>query len=676
MRRVAVRAAVQPDPCGDFVQDLGEMGSVREASGRLPPYDQAFRPAPQGPTQFQEYAFLLGRCTDAPTLARAFALAVQWGVAPHAVLIALGWVREHDYVRELAAHWRVPEAGAAHLVVPSRARTGRSAVMAGWSKHAPLQWMDFPLSAIGPRRQELTVFDATSDTPSVLAVRIGKSPKGWPSCALAGRTTIESAVRRILRRQMLDRATWGLYRLAPDYSAASQITRRQAVRLGWWAGLAIGTIAVVPEIAVMGWTMALTIPFLFVVAVRLLAVIYLLLPYRHPTRPASHDRPFTDAELPIYTLLVPLFREAHMLAPLLVALQRIDYPQAKLDIRIILEASDPDTQAVAAGIALPGHVCIVVVPDGQPRTKPKALNYALQMVRGEFVAIFDAEDAPDPDQLRKAVAAFQTHGPQTACLQAQLNIHNRNASWLARQFTLEYCALFDALLPCLARLGLPLPLGGTSNHFRTNALLACGGWDPFNVTEDADLGIRLHRLGWKTGVITSTTYEEAPQRWSVWLPQRTRWLKGWMQTYLVHTRRLDAAVATPTVKGQRLTTAVGVHVLLGGLLLSVLVHPLVYVLLISEIVSGHFFARPESLMGESFWRIAIANFAIGFVASLVLGAITAWRRGYRALAFRVVMMPFYWLLISIAGYRALWQLIRDPYRWEKTAHGTHPSAKF
>jgi glycosyltransferase XagB len=672
----AAIVAVQPNPCGDFVQDLGNRGGFRENPERSHPNGQATHAPRQGPTPFQDYAFLLPRCTDGPTLARAIALGTQWDVAPHAVLIALGWVRENDYVRELAAHWRLPEAGAMHIVMSSRRHADRPRDIAGWSKLPLLDRPELSLSAIGARRQELTVFDATADRPMALAARIAQSPTGWRFCALAGRTTIETAVRRILRRQMLDRATWGLHRLAPDYSAASPITRRQAVRLGSWAGLAIGTIAVVPDIAVLAWTMALTVPFLFVVAVRLLAVVNLLLPVRRRARTVGPDRPLTDAELPVYTLLVPLFLEAHMLAPLLAALQRIDYPQAKLDIRIVLEASDPDTQAVAAGIALPGHVSIIVVPDGQPRTKPKALNYALQMARGELVAIYDAEDAPEPDQLRKAVAAFQASGPETACLQARLNIHNRNASWLARQFTLEYCALFDALLPCLARLGLPLPLGGTSNHFRTKALLACGGWDPFNVTEDADLGIRLHRLGWKADVIASTTFEEAPQRWSVWLPQRTRWLKGWMQTYLVHTRRLDAAVATPTVKGQRFTTAVGVHVLLGGLLLSILVHPLVYVLLISEIISGQLFARPQSLMGEGFWHIAIANFAIGFIASLVLGAMTSWRRGYRALAFRVVMMPLYWLLISIAGYRALWQLVRDPYRWEKTAHDKHPSAKF
>jgi glycosyltransferase XagB len=674
-RSTAADGRVEPDPGGDGVQDLGRMGN---AQGR---FDQPLRQRPvrHGPNLgpnlehavSQEYAFLLKRCVDAATLARAEALAVQWQVAPHAVLIALGWLQEHTYVQALAAHWGVPAAVSEQIVPMPRGPAERT----DWFAQFPLDLPEVPLAITGRPGQALTIFDATSCRPMALAARIGQSNGGWRFCALAGRMAIEAALHRILQRPMLDRATWGLHRLAPDYSAASQMTRRQAVRVGTFAGLAVGTIAVAPEAAVLGWSMLMTIPFMFVVGVRLLAVLYLLLPSRRAARLAGAARHLSDAELPLYTLLVPLFREAHMLPPLVAALCRIDYPQAKLDIRIVLEEADPQTQAVAAGMDLPGHISVVVVPDRQPRTKPKALNYALQLARGDLVAIYDAEDAPEPDQLRKAVAAFQGYGVDTACLQAQLNIHNRNASWLSRQFTLEYCALFDALLPCLARLGLPLPLGGTSNHFRRKALMACGGWDPFNVTEDADLGLRLHRLGWRTGVIASTTYEEAPQRWSVWLPQRTRWLKGWMQTYLVHTRGLDAAVAAPASRGRRLSAAFGVHVLLGGLLLSVLVHPIVYILLISELVSGHVFSRPDSLMGAGFWHIAIANFVIGFAASLLLSAITSWRRGYRALAFRVVMMPVYWLLISIAGYRAVWQLVRNPYLWEKTSHLAHPSTE-
>jgi cellulose synthase/poly-beta-1,6-N-acetylglucosamine synthase-like glycosyltransferase len=207
---------------------------------------------------------------------------------------------------------------------------------------------------------------------------------------------------------------------------------------------------------------------------------------RAPSKPARPRVP--DAELPLYTILVPLYREANMLAPLTAALARLDYPAAKLDIKLILEAVDVETIAVARSLTLPGNVEVVVVPDLHPRTKPKALNYALPLARGEYLVIYDAEDRPERDQLRKAIAAFQEGPPNLACLQAKLDLYNATENWLTRQFTIEYDALFDGLLPALDRLQLPIPLGGTSNHFRVSALKWLMAWDPFNVTEDADLG--------------------------------------------------------------------------------------------------------------------------------------------------------------------------------------------
>ena len=653
--------------------------------------ERAGQLAPSGlPGNLAQYAFLLDRCVDEPTLIRAAQLAGRWGVAPHSVMISLGWVQEADYVRELASHWGLP------VAEPAAIEFSR------WNWQGPdlaVAFMAPRLAAVGGR---LLVLEATSEPPGTLASRITRSRMGWPGCALAGRRAIESAWQLRFGPRMLEHATVSLRQISPHASAATDLTARQVVRGSALTGLLMGTLLVAPEVAIPAWTMALTLPFLLVVIVRLLAVIHVLGAGRIAMDAGEPADRLGDDRLPVYTLLVPLYGEAHMLAHLLTALQKIDYPAARLDVKIVLEASDPQTLAAAAVLELPGHVSIVVVPDGAPRTKPKALNYALQLARGEIVAIFDAEDAPEPDQLREAVAAFRALPPEVACLQARLNIHNLNAGWLSRQFTLEYCALFDGLLPCLARLGLPLPLGGTSNHFRKEALIACGAWDPFNVTEDADLGLRLHRMGWRTGVIASTTYEEAPERLRDWLPQRTRWLKGWMQTYLVHSKpahdralpswrpdlpawsRADGRIHTRVLSVPhpreaatwpiRITTAVGVHVLLGGLLLSILVHPLFYVLVASELVSGRLFGRPESLMGAGFWHIAIADLAIGFVASLALSGLTAWRRSYRALVLRVVMLPLYWLLISFAGYRALWQLVRDPFRWEKTAHGKHPSA--
>jgi len=234
-----------------------------------------------------------------------------------------------------------------------------------------------------------------------------------------------------------------------------------------------------------------------------------------------------------------------------------------------------------------------------------------------------------------------------------------------RQFTIEYSALFDAILPALERLRLPVPLGGTSNHFPRATLLEIGGWDPFNVTEDADLGIRLARRGYRVAVLASTTWEEAPVTFRVWLGQRTRWLKGWMQTYLVHTRepwRLNAELG--------LRASIGFHALMGGLIASALVHPLFYLLVGYHWLSGELFAPAETTAGAMLWAIAWINLAIGYAVSILVGILSVWRRRLRGLAMHALLMPAYWLLVSFAAYRAIYQLVRMPYLWEKTEHGT------
>ena len=235
-------------------------------------------------------------------------------------------------------------------------------------------------------------------------------------------------------------------------------------------------------------------------------------------------------------MFVPLFKEVEILPHLAKALRSLDYPPAKLDIKIILESVDTATIEAASKLDFPGNVDLIVVPDRQPRTKPKALNYALQFATGDLAVIYDAEDRPEPDQLRKAATVFRHASPKLACLQARLDYFNAKENWLSRQFTIEYATLFRGLLPLFGRFGLPLPLGGTSNHFRIGVLRELGAWDPFNVTEDADLGMRLHRAGYKVETLDSTTYEEACCQPVAWVKQRTRWLKGWMQTFGVHMR--------------------------------------------------------------------------------------------------------------------------------------------
>jgi glycosyltransferase XagB len=267
-------------------------------------------------------------------------------------------------------------------------------------------------------------------------------------------------------------------------------------------------------------------PFLCVVMLRSVALWQL----RHPIRTAAPPAAMTDAPLPLYTVLVPLFREASVVAELLASLRALDYPPDRLEIMLIVERADAETQTALGRANLDAHMRVLVVPDGEPRTKPRAIQYALQWAHGDYVVVYDAEDAPEPDQLRRALAAIAAGGGRIGCLQAQLNIYNSDVTWFTRQFTVEYTALFDCILPALERLQLPVPLGGTSNHFPRAVLESVGGWDPYNVTEDADLGIRLARNGWHVGVLSSTTWEEAPPTFRIWKGQRTRWLKGWMQT--------------------------------------------------------------------------------------------------------------------------------------------------
>jgi len=267
---------------------------------------------------------------------------------------------------------------------------------------------------------------------------------------------------------------------------------------------------------------------------------------------------------PRYTVLAALHDEADIVGQLVERLSRIDYPPDRLQGLLVLEAHDHATIAAALAAPRPDWLNVLVTPPGKPQTKPRALNFALTQATGELLTVYDAEDAPDPLQLREAAARFaDDRGGRLACLQAPLRIRARLTDpprFTDRQFAAEYASLFETTLPGMARLGLPFPLGGTSNHFRVEALKAVGGWDAFNVTEDADLGFRLWRHGRRLDVITRPTHEPPPGEMIHWLPQRTRWLKGFMQTWGVNTRKpwrlgLRGAVALTMTIGVALASA-------------------------------------------------------------------------------------------------------------------------
>ncbi len=468
------------------------------------------------------------------------------------------------------------------------------------------------------------------------------------------------SVTRSYGRVLVGRAVAGLMKARPEWSAKTGLASWQVYAGAIASGLALGTLLAAPVQAEAIGMLLLSLFFLLATALRLAAVLSLAFPQAAAQTPPL----LSDAELPRYTIFVPLFKEVEILPHLAEALAKLDYPAAKLDIKIVLEAVDTATIEAAARLSFPGNVDLIVVPDREPRTKPKALNYALQFATGDLAVIYDAEDRPEPDQLRKAATAFHHASADVACLQARLDYFNAAENWLSRQFTIEYATLFRGLLPLLSRFSLPLPLGGTSNHFRVGVLRDLGAWDPYNVTEDADLGMRLNRAGYRVEMLDSTTYEEACCQSLPWLKQRTRWLKGWMQTFGVHMRRPLA-----TARELRLAGFLSFHAYFAGIIVSSLAHPLFYLVLAHDAIQGTLFQSGAGPGEEFLLAIALVNFIGGYAVNISLGAMSLRGTKHTGLWPHAIFIPVYWLYVSAAAYRAIWQLFRAPFYWEKTEHG-------
>ena len=377
-------------------------------------------------------------------------------------------------------------------------------------------------------------------------------------------------------------------------------------------------------------------------------------------------RPVAEADLPSWAVLVPLHREADVVADLVAALGRIDYPADRLSIRLVVEADDAATRRAAERATASGPIEVIAVPPSRPRTKPKALDFALATIDTAFVTVYDAEDRPDPDQLRRAAAAFRDGSADLAVVQAALEIDHAEAdrSWLVRQFELEYAMLFHGLLPWLAERRLFLPLGGTSNHFRRAALDAVGAWDPHNVTEDADIAVRLRRGGWTSGVIASVTLEEAPTDARTWQLQRVRWLKGWMQTWLAHMRR-------PIRMHRELgwADALTVHIILAGQLISAFAFAPSFVLLALQTVGLVPLFGDRFLDGDVVLMTGLVGYASGIVGSWILALTIGEEMRRKPRLFDVITMPLYWCGVSVAAYRAAVELVLAPSQWNKTRHG-------
>ncbi|NTW15054.1 MAG: glycosyltransferase [Candidatus Moranbacteria bacterium] len=377
-----------------------------------------------------------------------------------------------------------------------------------------------------------------------------------------------------------------------------------------------------------------------------------------------------EEELPTYSVLCPLYREANMLPTFVEAMDALDWPKDRLDIMLLLEENDRETIEAAQAMHLPESFRIVVVPHSFPKTKPKACNYGLSLAKGEYVVIYDAEDIPDPKQLKKAYLGFQTAGDSVRCLQAKLNYFNPHQNLLTRFFTAEYSLWFDVVLPGLQSIDTTIPLGGTSNHFRTRDLLALEGWDPFNVTEDCDLGVRIFKRGFQTAIIDSVTLEEANSRVGNWLRQRSRWIKGYMQTYLVHMRD---PIGFFRENGWH---ALIFQMVVGGKIAFMFINPILWIATISYFVFYAYVGEAiHALFPSAIFYLAATSLVLGNFLYLYYYMIGAAKRGHYQVVKYVFLVPLYWVLLSVAAFIALYQLLVKPHYWEKTTHGLHKPAK-
>ena len=369
----------------------------------------------------------------------------------------------------------------------------------------------------------------------------------------------------------------------------------------------------------------------------------------------------THQKLERVSILVPLYKESYIVERLIKRLIELDYPKELLEIFLICEEDDKKTQTRIANTPLPPHISMVIAPKGQIQTKPRAMNYALNFCKGSIIGVYDAEDAPEYDQVHKAVRHLQRADPRVVCVQARLDFFNQNTNWLARCFTIEYASLFRVILRGLQKLDLPIPLGGTSMFIKRNALIEWGQWDAHNVTEDADLGIRLYRQGLRIECLDSTTYEEANYKFTSWVKQRSRWLKGFIITWLTHMR-------TPRKLYADLGTAsfLAFNALLLGTVITFLMVPLLlpYWLLSFGITPPIGGTLPHGVL-----PIMLIVLVLGEPLLLLLGYYATSSKKHKPLRPTLLTMFAYWPLASLAAYKALFELITAPAYWDKTEHG-------
>ncbi len=604
-----------------------------------------------------DIAFLTQFGIGLPHLYQAMDDCTELECSPANALMLNGSISEANYFKCVAEFLQVPFA---EFSPSSTVRPGRILDAESIERSAHIVMSD----EIGPLANIFIAPDCRK--LSEIRALLDRRPELRQRIRITTRSSNRSAIIDSSSKNRLRKAIYDLKDRYPTFSAHIAITSRQQFVFLTVLGFLGVLFYSVPSIAVISLHIIFSVFHLSCVGLRLAAAVTLRPQERQPDLIVPE---IPAIQFPTYSILVALYQEKSQVRDLVHSLSQIQWPHSKLEIKLICEADDLETiRAVEDAINGPPFE-LVRVPASAPRTKPKALNYALPLCKGRFLVLYDAEDRPDPLQLQEAWKTFEETGPKVACLQAPLVIDNANRGWIAGMFAFEYAALFDGLLPILEKWGALLPLGGTSNHFRRKALEIAGGWDAHNVTEDADLGVRLARLGYITKTLRRPTYEEAPTTFSVWIKQRTRWFKGWLQTWLVHQRK-----PIKLFRDLGLKNFIIFHLLISGMLFAALTH--IFFLISLAIVTTLFALDPTSQFNLTWlFGIDFVNVILGYVGFAILGWRTVPIRNLSRLRLAVLGIPLYWLFISMGAWRAIWHFANDPFGWEKTPHGQSERVK-
>ncbi|MEM5500015.1 glycosyltransferase family 2 protein [Ahrensia kielensis] len=592
-------------------------------------------------------AFLLSFGLPQKMLRRAMALAEENGTYGAKELIAFNGIQEIQYYQLLAKHLDVEFIEEAQIV--KLVDLSETSIAAFAQKQ--VVWGDLgqgilrPILAPDPR--QITRLE-----------KILAADKRQVKIALTAPCILRSVAIEQQKEQLSYAAINQLYIAKPSASAR--------IGASAWQGAIISIIVIAIALALSLSNGAAGVVFHLILSMFFACCTGLRLIALSNFSPINFAKiaPSPNKDKPVYSVMVALHDEAEVVGDLVEALRKLKWPRSKLEIKLVCEADDYKTIDKIKAEDLDPRFEIIQVPPSTPRTKPKALCYALGFTSGKFITLYDAEDRPHPEQLLEAYQRFDNADDKLGCLQAPLKIANAEDNAISSMFHFEYAGLFYGLIPWLARRKAPIMLGGTSNHFRRDALIAVGGWDPFNVTEDADIGIRLWRHGYNIDTITRPTLEDAPLNVSTWIPQRTRWFKGWIQTWLVHMKqpiKLTQNASFPSV--------FILNILLTGTLASALLHPFVLAkaIYLSVIGGGEYDTIWITAITFIDWATVVLSY-IGFIAMCWVSTEKPLRR---KISHHFIFTPLYWLGISFAAWRAMLQLQTAPFKWEKTAHTSH-----